>query len=117
VDIKKLARGIYDSPPKETSKDVRKRIIIARNIQQYRFKKESIHTNSEMKNRQIKEYISLESSSKSMLMEAADTFQLSARSYLKVIKLARTIADLDDSPEIRERHTAEALQFRPRISQ
>lgn len=115
VDIKKLARGMYDSVPKETSKEVRRRILTARNIQQKRFDKESIHTNSEMKNRQIKEHITLNSNSKSMLIEAAETFQLSARSYLKVIKLARTIADLDNESEIKEIHIAEALQYRPRI--
>ena len=115
VDIKKLAGGFDDSVRKETSLDVRRRITSARNIQQQRFKNEPIHTNSEMKNRLIKEYITLEPGSKSMLIEAADSFQLSARSYLKVLKISRTIADLDQDSDIKDVHIAEALQFRPGI--
>lgn len=115
VDIKKLAGGFNDTVKKESSDEMRKRITGARKIQQSRYKKESIHTNSEMKNRQIKTYVSMDSSSRTMLLEAASAFQLSARSYLKVIKLARTIADLDNGSDIKEVHIAEALQFRPRI--
>lgn len=68
-----------------------------------------------MKNRLIRKYISLGSNATSMLMDAARVFQLSARSYLKIIKLARTIADLEQDGDIGEQHIAEALQYRPRI--
>ncbi len=115
VDIKKLAHGFYDTTHKESSSQIRDRITAARNIQQQRFSREPIHTNSEMKNRLIKEYVFLDSSSKSMLLEAADSFKLSARSYLKIIKLARTIADIEQSNVIHENHIAEALQYRPRL--
>ncbi|MBI9098989.1 MAG: YifB family Mg chelatase-like AAA ATPase [Spirochaetaceae bacterium] len=115
VDIKKLAGGMSDSKEKETSLQVRKRITAARRIQEKRYRNELIHTNSEMKNRQIKEYITMSTASRNMLIEAADTFQLSARSYLKVIKLAQTIADLDHGSNINEMHIAEALQYRPRL--
>ncbi len=115
VDIRKLARGFGDSIKKETSREIRKRITMARTIQKQRFKNELIHTNSEMKNRLIKKHIILGADSKSLLLEAAGSFQLSARSYLKIIKLARTIADLDQFSRVEENHIAEALQYRPRI--
>jgi magnesium chelatase family protein len=115
VNIKKLANGFSDPVGNERSADIRKRIQSARKTQQKRYRDEAIHTNSEMKNKQIKKFITLEQDCESMLMEAAETFQLSARSYLKVIKLSRTIADLDQSEKIRESHIAEALQYRPRI--
>lgn len=117
VNIQKLARGMNDSLKRETSHEIRERITAAREIQQYRYKNEIVHTNSEMKNRQIKQHITLGASSRTMLMEAAKTFKLSARSYLKVMKLARTIADLERVEEIKEIHIAEALQFRPTIHQ
>lgn len=115
VDIRKLARSFSDSVKKETSREIRKRIIMARAIQQQRFKNELIRTNSEMKNRLIKKHITLGADSKSLLLEAAGSFQLSARSYLKIIKLARTIADLDQFTRVEEKHIAEALQYRPGI--
>lgn len=115
VDIKKLARGFNDSVKKESSHVIRNRITAARTIQEQRFSNELIHTNSEMKNSLIRKYINLGSDSKSMLLEAARSFQLSARSYLKIIKIARTIADIDQLPDVAEQHIAEALQYRPRI--
>ncbi|MCP4296950.1 MAG: YifB family Mg chelatase-like AAA ATPase [Proteobacteria bacterium] len=115
VDVKKLSRSFYSQNNKENSVSIRKRITSARKIQQKRFSEESIHTNSEMKNRLIKKYVNLKPDSEALLMNGAESLQLSARSYLKVIKLARTIADLEQSEDIEEMHIAEALQFRPGI--
>jgi len=63
----------------------------------------------------IRKYVTLDSGSNSILMDAAGVFQLSARSYLKIIKLARTIADLEQAENVVEKHIAEALQYRPGI--
>ncbi len=113
VNIKKLAGCFSGSVNNESSGKIRKRITEARALQQERFIEEEIHTNSEMKNNLIRKYINLDTGSRAMLLEAARTFQLSARSYLKIIKLARTIADLEGESLIDERHIAEALQYRP----
>ncbi len=113
VNIKKLAGGFHNSNKNETSVTIRNRILKARIKQQQRYADELIYTNSEMKNNQIRRYVPLDSNSNTMLMGAAEIFQLSARSYLKIIKIARTIADLEGVVNVEEKHIAEALQYRP----
>lgn len=101
---------------RETSSQIQERIINAREKQNIRFSaEEGIHTNSEMKNRHIRKYCSLSSEPRSMLLQAVRTFKLSARSYFKVIKVARTIADLEGTKDIGSSHIAEAVQYRPKI--
>ena len=114
IDVKKLAKLSSASRKPEMSSEIRKRITDARQVQQRRFKNESIHTNSEMKNSQIKKYSVLGRDSGKMMIEASAGFRLSARSYMKVIKTAQTIADIEGADEIRAEHIAEALQYRPR---
>lgn len=113
VDIRKLSAGFTGIQKRETSIQIRNRVAAARDIQNRRFSGESIHTNSEMKNTHIRKYVKLDFHSNSMLLEAAKVYQLSARSYLKIIKLSRTIADLDRAGDVKEKHIAEALQYRP----
>jgi len=96
----------------ETSTEICKRVTLAREIQNKRFEKLNIFTNSEMGNRKIKEYCKLESDSIEMLRMAVNKLNLSARGYNRIIKLSRTIADLENCGNIELKHVAEALQYR-----
>ena len=99
----------------ESSSVIRKRVQKARNIQTKRFRKRGITTNAEMSNKDIKVFCFLSQDSLSLLRLAVEKMKLSARSYHRTLKLARTIADLEDSLDIKSSHIAEALQYRPRI--
>lgn len=98
----------------ESSKEIRRRVQKARDLQTKKFKKVGIASNSEMNARQIKEFCQLNPESMNILRLAVSQMQLSARSYHRVIKIARTIADLEGSIDISPTHLAEALQYRPR---
>jgi magnesium chelatase family protein len=97
----------------ETSPAMRQRVMQARAIQQARFANQGLYTNSQMKNRQIKKYCQLSPEGERILRLAIEKYDLSARSYFKVIKVARTIADLANSQDIKTEHLAESLQYRP----
>lgn len=96
----------------ESSTQIRQRVEKARDKQKQRFLNTNINTNSEMGNREIREFCKLDSGSLDLLKQAVNHMHLSARSYNRIIKLARTIADLSDSEEIKAEHIAEALQYR-----
>ena len=96
----------------ESSESIRERVCKAREIQQKRFRSMAIHSNAEMSNKVLKEYCSLPKEVEGILSQAAIAFQLSARSYFKMIKIARTIADLQGAEMISASHMAEALQYR-----
>jgi magnesium chelatase family protein len=95
-----------------TSQMVRSRVAAARALQQGRFGGSS-KLNSDMTNRDIKNLAQLEPAAKEILDSAADKFGLSPRAYMRTVKVARTIADLDASVAITPKHLAEALQYRP----
>ncbi|GIZ16305.1 YifB family Mg chelatase-like AAA ATPase [Capnocytophaga catalasegens] len=97
----------------ESSADIRKRVIQARAIQTERFKEyEHIHYNAQMNTKQIRKYCKLNEKSLELLKNAMDRLNLSARAYDRILKVARTIADLDNSPQIQEYHIGEAIQYR-----
>ncbi len=100
----------------ESSVDIQKRVQKARDIQTKRFAgHKSIKTNSEMTVKEIKEFCKLDSQGQAFMKAAVIKMYLSARSYHRVLKLARTIADLEGSENIAIPHLAEALQYRPRV--
>jgi len=98
----------------KTSKEIRGEVINARNIQKARFAKDKIIVNADMKNKHIKKYCELTGDSLLLLKQAVNTYGLSARTYFRLIKVARTIADLEGAKDIKASHVAEALQYRVR---
>lgn len=101
----------------ECSAVVQKRVQNARDRQVARFIKEAISSNAEMSTRQVNAYCLLPIETQQFLRQAAARFTLSARSYYRIIKVARTIADLEGEKQIALPHIAEALQYRPKESQ
>ena len=100
----------------QTSKQIKERVQSARNLQIRRFKGFKITANSEMTTKMVKECCDLPEESRLFLSTAARRFALSARSYYRVIKISRTIADLAGERNISGMHIAEALQYRPQES-
>jgi magnesium chelatase family protein len=98
--------------------NIKNRVKIARDIQAKRFKNAArkINSNSEMNVKELNIYAPLAPETKQLLNQSAEKLQLSARAYHRVIKLARTIADLEGSNNIIESHILEALQYRPRVN-
>lgn len=98
----------------EQSASMRRRVEAARKIQQSRFKGTRVGTNSQLKGKEVEKYCFLTSECLNLLRQAVSMMNLSARSYFKVIKVARTIADLVGEEQIKVSHLAEALQYRPK---
>ena len=99
-------------PAGESSKEIQRRVQKARDIQVKRFKKAGILANAEMSSKQVKDFCNLDEESKQLIARAISQLQLSARGYTRVLKVARTIADLSASQNITSAHLAEALQYR-----
>lgn len=99
----------------ESSEIIRTRVQKARDIQNVRFNGLNIFTNSEMNSKQVEEFCKTDSESLNLLKNAIKQFHLSARSYFRILKLSRTIADLSEEEQIKSNHIAEALQYRPKI--
>lgn len=96
----------------EPSSTIRERVAAARAIQKERFAKQKILINSEMGNKETEKYCQLEASSLALLKDAVFKLNLSPRAYFRILKLSRTIADLEASSNIQTSHVAEALQYR-----
>lgn len=96
----------------ETSQEIRNRVNQARKIQIERYKEYHIFSNSKLTPKLIEKFCNLNTKSKQIVETAFDKLGLSARAYNRILKVARTIADLDGSKEIQEKHLAEAIQYR-----
>ena len=96
----------------EPSAEIRKRVIKARQIQAERYKNENILTNSELTSELIKKYCPIDEQSQAIFKTAIVKYQLSGRRYDRILKLARTIADLDNSRDIQQSHLMQALQYK-----
>jgi magnesium chelatase family protein len=96
----------------EPSREIKRRVDQARKVQLERFKGMKIYCNAQMTNRQIKKYCQIDEASQGLLEVAIDKFGLSARAYTRILKVARTIADLEGVENIQPSHLSEAIQYR-----
>ena len=101
----------------EKSNVIKRRVEIARGIQEKRFSGEKIHCNAEMSQKLIKRYCRLDNSASSIMKLMYDKFNLSTRAYSRILKVARTIADLDGIENILDKHIIEAMQYRKFIDE
>ena len=106
------AMKLINPPQAESSADVRARVIRARELQKERFRDDGIYTNAAMNNRQIEKYCPLDEDCKSVLKQTIERMGLSARACMRIIRIARTIADLDNCKDISMFHISEAAGFR-----
>jgi len=103
---------IFGDTSYESSEEIRKRVEKARKIQQERFKKEQIFTNSQMSPKHLKKYCPLSFEVKNFLSNVMEKLKLSLRGMDRIIRVSRTIADLEGSEDIRLEHLAEAVSYR-----
>ena len=108
IPFKELA----DTAPTTDSTHMRTRVTAARGLQGRRFKKSTVHCNARMTTRQIKKHCQLGARENDLLEQAMTKFGLSARVYHRILKISRTIADLDQQENIGFKHLAEAIQYR-----
>ena len=105
--------NLHNNAPAESSEQIRKRVQKAREIQKVRFSEQRLmHSNAQMDSKMLQQYCVLDSTGKTILQSAMQRLKLSARAYNRVLKVARTIADLDDRNNIMPEHIAEAIQYR-----
>lgn len=113
VEVTKVSYQKLDSNIKvETSSQIRKRVNLARKIQIERYSPYGIYSNSELTPNLIEKYCKLDTSSKIILQKSFEKLGLSARAYHRILKVSRTIADLDGKEQIEAKHIAEAIQYR-----
>ena len=96
----------------ETSKEIKTRVDAARKIQIERYKKFGILCNAQLDSKLLSEFCKLDKKSRDIMELAFEKFGLTARAHDKILKIARTIADLDNSQNIQYKHVAEAIQYR-----
>jgi magnesium chelatase family protein len=115
VDVNKLMNTKDSKNQKiQDSKQIREQVVKARNIQNKRFKGLPVYTNANMRNKHIKEFCNITKEANLLLKQAVNAYNLSARTYFRIIKVSQTIADLAESKIIEQNHVAEALQYRVR---
>lgn len=113
VDVPKVQyEDLADTSMEESSETIRERIIKARKRQEERYQGLGILTNSQLNVRQIEEFCQIQEADKCIMKQAYERLELSARTYQKVLAVARTIADLEGTEEIEAKHLREALSYR-----
>lgn len=113
IEVPKVEfQQLSDKRKSETSQQIRERVLNARRIQADRFRDTEINYNAQMGRREIEKYCELDTSSELLIKNAMEKLNLSARAYDRILKVARTIADLVNSESIASSHIAEAIQYR-----
>lgn len=113
IEVPRLQEVEFDQvQTAETSAAIRSRVEVARRNQQIRFQGRQCFCNAQMGSKELKEFCRLELSGKDLLRQAVHRYNLSARAYTRILKVARTIADLDGAVEIDLGHLGEAIQYR-----
>jgi magnesium chelatase family protein len=106
-------RELSDARPAEKSEIIRSRVTEARQIQEKRFEgMQGIYCNAQMPVKILRKYCQLDDASNLLLKNAMDKLGLSARAFDRILKVSRTIADIDKQPRIKAEHLAEAIQYR-----
>jgi magnesium chelatase family protein len=105
-------RDLADRAEGESSQAIAGRVEMARDIQLARFKGTRVHSNSQMTSRHIRKYCEPDDAGHRLLEIVTERLGLSARAYTRILKVARTIADLEGTENVRESHIAEAIQYR-----
>ncbi len=113
VEVAAVAYSDLSSlPTGDSSLDIRKRVNDARELQRERFKENGIYNNSQMNSRMMRKYCELDKDSNALMQIAIDKMGYSARVFDRILKVSRTIADLDGSENIKSEHISEAIQYR-----
>lgn len=113
IEVDNVSYGEFsDKNNAESSADIKERVMATRAKQSKRYVAEGIYTNSEMNNRQIKKFCALDADCESLLEMAFNKLGLSARGSYRILRVARTIADMGNSEKVHSHHLAEAIQYR-----
>jgi len=113
IDAPRVAhKDLAATAPAESSAAIRARVEGARQVQRQRLERFGLHTNSQMQSRHLKQFCKLDPEGEKLLEMVVDRLGMSARSYSRILKVARTIADLAGEADIRQPHLAEAVQYR-----
>ena len=113
VEMNSIRYESFNSDEEEEKSEViRNRVIKARKIQQERYKDYGISSNSELTPQLLEKFCKIDEDSRKILAKAINSYKMSARAYTRILKLARTIADLASSEDIKAKHVLEAIQYR-----
>jgi magnesium chelatase family protein len=113
IEVKRLNETeMINVKPSENSKEIKERVIEAREVQKHRYRNLNISFNSELSPKGIKQFCSLSKTTETLIKDAVKTLGLTARGFDRVLKVSRTIADLEKSNIIKDEHLLEALQLR-----
>lgn len=113
IEVKAVKyEDLKDNSRSKSSEEMKAEVTLARKMQEERYKDEKISSNSDLTTRLLKKYISLNESCEKIASLAYNKYNFSVRSFNKILKMARTIADLEASPEIKDKHLLEAIRYR-----